>query len=75
MSMIGMIVMWVWFAVVFAIISKWHMGGGAIIARHTGKNSKVDKAVESSQMSARMKCWRVVASSHLQCKKIYGGDI
>jgi hypothetical protein len=26
MSMTGMIIMWVWFAVVFAIISTWHMG-------------------------------------------------
>jgi hypothetical protein len=26
MSMIGMIIIWVWFAVAFAIFSKWHMG-------------------------------------------------
>lgn len=27
MSMVGMIVMWVWFAAAFMILSKWHMGG------------------------------------------------
>jgi hypothetical protein len=26
MSIIGMIVMWVWFAVFYAILSNWHMG-------------------------------------------------
>lgn len=26
MSLIGMVVMWVWFAAAFTIISKWHMG-------------------------------------------------
>ena len=26
MSVIGMILMWVWFFIVFAILSKWHMG-------------------------------------------------
>ena len=26
MSIIGMIIMWVWFAVVFAILRKWHTG-------------------------------------------------
>ena len=27
MSMIGMVVMWVWFAAAFMVFSKWHMGG------------------------------------------------
>lgn len=27
MSIVGMIVMWMWFAAAFMVLSKWHMGG------------------------------------------------
>lgn len=27
MSILGMVVMWVWLVVAFVIVSRWHMGG------------------------------------------------